>query len=658
MSRSYFHSRIDHFIETNKNTILGKLADSETFDITSKTKLAWNTEIDLIKNAVKGFDGYIHFEFKVPRMGKRVDVILIIKNIIFLIEFKIGSDSFESTSVTQLIDYVLDMKNFHEGSHNKIICPILVANKSNILTNEFNLSSDKIFGPIMSNGKDLNEIIKKTIGEVSEKAKEIDHELWLSSVYKPTPNIIQAAQALYEGHSVKEISRSDAGATNLTTTSDKIGEIILESKRNSNKAICFITGVPGAGKTLVGLNIATDKSEAIGVGKETVFLSGNGPLVSVLSEALARDKVKNHKDKGEKITKTDALREVKKFIQNIHHFRDDNLNAESAPYEKVVIFDESQRAWDEKQLSTKMREKGHIIKESEPDLLISVMNKHLDWCVIVCLVGGGQEINNGEAGISTWIESMDKNYKDWKVYLSDHIKNKEYSWGYNFDQIINSPRTFVSNELHLSVSLRSFRSENLSSFMNKVIDGDSTAAKLISETLHDYPIYVTRSLKSAKEWLKYISRGSERYGLVAEANAIRLKPEGVFVKSEIDPANWFLSDKNDIRSSFYLEDVATEYAVQGLELDWICVCWDASLRRINQNWELYKFIGTKFQKRSQKHQRRYLLNAYRVLLTRARQGLVVFVPKGDKEDSTRLPEFYNETFKFLIDCGFENLKET
>lgn len=656
MIKSYYSSKTQDFITTHDNEILGTLTSSENiFSITPKTTYAWQEEISVMKSSLEDIDGYIHFEYVIPRMGKRADVLLISKNIIFIIEFKVGSDVYDASSITQLVDYSLDLKNFHEGSHHQIVCPILIATEAH--ETNFNITTEEgdIFEPILSNGKNLNNIIKYVFQNTTNKTADINHDEWLESTYKPTPNIIEAAQALYEGHSVDEISRSDAGATNLTITSDKIGEIIIKAKENKEKAICFVTGVPGAGKTLVGLNIATDKSEAIGVGKETIFLSGNGPLVTVLSEALARDKVSNAKSKGETYRLSDARREVKKFIQNIHHFRDDNLHNTEAPFEKVVIFDESQRAWNQKKLQTKMKEKGHNIEMSEPDLLISEMDRHEDWCVIICLVGGGQEINLGEAGISTWIESMDTKYKDWKVYVSDQINNPEYSWGYSFDQILSSPRTTITKDLHLSVSLRSFRSENLSNYINEIINGNVSKALELKETISDYPVHITRSLSSAKAWLKDHARGSERYGLVAEANAIRLKPDGVFVKSEIDPANWFLADKDDVRSSYYLEDVATEYAVQGLELDWVCVCWDASLRRINDKWELYKFVGTKFQKRSQEHQRKYLLNAYRVLLTRARQGLIIFVPEGDIEDKTRDPKFYDGTYEYLINCGFDEL---
>jgi len=659
MSRSYVHKTLQDFILTDNQAILGELTEAESFDINTRTTAAWKGEIDLIKETLEGLDGHIHLEYVIPRMGKRVDVLLVIQNIIFLVEFKVGTGNYDAAAVNQLIDYTLDLQNFHEGSHDQILCPILIATQAEERSVDTILSEDKIFEPILSNGQNLKEVIQLVLSKSTNMGADINHDEWFAKNYKPTPNIIEAAQALYKGHDVTEISRSDAGATNLTDTSDEIRQIILRAKEENEKAICFVTGVPGSGKTLVGLNIATDQSHDIGTEGEIVFLSGNGPLVEVLSEALARDHVARSKENNEPITKNDAKRAAKGFIQNIHHFRDDNLKTESAPHDRVVIFDESQRAWDKNKLQTKMNEKGGLKEEfremSEPDLLISVMDRHQDWCVIVCLVGGGQEINRGEAGISTWIESMDTKYKDWKVYVSEEINNPEYSWGYSFDRILASSRTRILKKLHLSVSLRSFRSENLSNYINEVISGNIERALELKESLRDYPIYVTRSLTKAKKWLKEQARGSERYGLVAEANAIRLKPDGVFVKSEIDPAHWFLADKDDVRSSFYLEDVATEYAVQGLELDWVCICWDAGLRRIDDEWHLFKFIGTKFTNRKQENERKYLMNAYRVLLTRARQGLIVFVPLGDSEDKTRDPSFYDGTYDYLLNCGFSEV---
>ena len=656
MSRSYSYRTLQAFHETDPQIILGELTDAESFDINTRTTAAWKGEIALIQETLDGVDGHIHLEYIIPRMGKRVDVLLIIQNIIFLLEFKVGTDTYDAAAVNQLIDYALDMQNFHEGSHDQIICPILIATEAEEVSIDLILSNDQIFEPILSNGNNLKQIIELALSKTTNITPSINHDDWFVKSYKPTPNIIEAAQALYNDHDVTEISRSDAGATNLTDTSGEIQQIIKRAKEHNEKAICFVTGVPGSGKTLVGLNIATNKSNGIGAAGEIVFLSGNQPLVTVLSEALARDHVARAKEAGEPIAKADAIRLTKGFIQNIHHFRDDNLKTESAPHDRVVVFDESQRAWNKEKLQAFMKKNGNLKEEfkemSEPDLLISVMDRHQDWCVIVCLVGGGQEINKGEAGISTWIESMDTNFKDWKVYVSKEINEQDYSWGYSFDDILASERTSILENLHLSVSLRSFRSENLSNFINEVIAGNTHGAQNLRDSLTDYPICVTRSLPKAKEWLKNKARGSERYGLVAEANAIRLKPDGIFVKADIKAAHWFLADKDDVRSSYFLEDVATEYAVQGLELDWVCACWDAGLRRIDDEWEMYKFIGTKFTNRKAENERKYLMNAYRVLLTRARQGLIIFVPLGDNKDKTRDPSFYDGTYAYLLKCGF------
>ncbi|MDA9273945.1 DUF2075 domain-containing protein [Gammaproteobacteria bacterium] len=656
MSRSYCHRTLQDFLDADPKTILGELTDSESFDINTKTTDAWKGEIKLIQETLEGIQGHIHLEYIIPRMGKRVDVLLVIQNIIFLLEFKVGTDHYDASAINQVIDYALDMQNFHEGSHNQIICPILIATGAEEKTLDLILSNDQIFEPILSNGNNLKQIIQLALSKTTKMTPSINHDDWFAKSYKPTPNIIEAAQALYKGHDVTDISRSDAGATNLTDTSSEIQQIIKRAKEQNEKAICFVTGVPGSGKTLVGLNVATDQSNGIGASGEIVFLSGNGPLVNVLSEALARDHVARSTEDGERISKNDAMRLAKGFIQNIHHFRDDNLETEIAPHDRVVIFDESQRAWSKNKLQTFMKKRGGLKEEfkemSEPDLLISVMDRHQDWCVIVCLVGGGQEINKGEAGMSTWIKSMETKYKDWKVYVSNEINQSVYSWDYPLDSFLSSYRTTTIKNLHLSVSLRSFRSENLSNFINEVIAGNIEKAQNFKDSLSDYPLRVTRSLPKAKEWLKKEARGSERYGLVAEANAIRLKPDGIFIKSDIDEIHWFLADKDDVRSSYYLEDVATEYDVQGLELDWVCACWDAGLRRIDDEWQMYKFTGTKFTNRNAESERKYLMNAYRVLLTRARQGLIIFVPLGDSEDKTRDPSFYDGTYDYLLNCGF------
>jgi hypothetical protein len=474
------------------------------------------------------------------------------------------------------------------------------------------------------------------------------------TLYRPTPTIIEAAQALYKGHNVQEISRSDAGAQNLAIVASTINRIIEKTKKEKAKSICFVTGVPGAGKTLAGLNLANERHK-FSEEEHAVFLSGNGPLVYVLQEALARSKL----DEPGKRKKSDALREARAFIQNIHFFRDEALENSNPPIEKVVIFDEAQRVWDQVQTSKFMESKKgkSNFSQSEPEFLIGYMDRHEDWCVIVCLVGGGQEINTGEAGIIEWFSAIRKRFDHWRVYVSDKIADNIYTRGSNVDDILREiDHEFVS-QLHLKTSLRSFRSESVEKFVRVVLDYEKQqAVELLSHLKAKYPIVITRNIDEAKNWLREKARANERVGVIASSGAKRLKPYGIFVDLEVDPRNWFLNSKDDVRSSYYLEDVATEFMIQGLELDWVCVAWDADLRLIDGSYEYYEFRGKKWQKIHGEAKKWYLKNAYRVLLTRARQGMVIFVPPGDRKDETRNPSFYDQLYAYLREMGLKELQ--
>jgi hypothetical protein len=457
---------------------------------------------------------------------------------------------------------------------------------------------------------------------------------------------------------VADISRSDATAVNLTVTSDAISDIISSAKANSRKAICFVTGVPGAGKTLVGLNIATkhiDKTSEL----YSVFLSGNGPLVSILREALTRDKVRREKEQGRKAKKTAVRGAVEAFIQNVHHFRDECLiDSDRPPIEHVALFDEAQRAWNKQQTSAFMLRKRKVpnFQRSEPEFLISCLDRHRDWAVVVCLVGGGQEINTGEAGISEWIQSLMHGFPDWHIFISSRLTDSEYAAGHALDQLSTRSNVEFREELHLAVSMRSFRAENVSSLVKQILDLEQRQAKQTLQNIGErYPIVITRNLLTAKNWLRTQARGSERYGIVVSSEAQRLKPYAIDVRTPMDPIHWFLDDKADVRSSYYLEDVATEFHVQGLELDWACVTWDGDFRHTAGGWEHWSFRGDRWNRIRKPERKVYLKNAYRVLLTRARQGMVIVVPEGDSGDPTRDPTFYDSTFSYLAAVGFEVL---
>lgn len=658
MRRHYFSESINAFCSLSVEEIIGILILNNEFSSERTQTEAWKRQIEILQPILIGLNGSIFFEYSIPRMGKRIDVVLIIDNVIFILEFKVGEKEFLQAALDQVWDYSLDLKNFHETSVSHLIAPVLVATKAKevLISIATTNHSDNLLFPIKSNANNLLHTINAVL-EYSD-GENIDSDKWVLGRYSPTPTIIEAAMALYNGHTVSDISRSDATAQNLSHTSDAVSDIIKLAKEKSEKAICFVTGVPGAGKTLVGLNIATkhfDKDE----GLTSVFLSGNGPLVAILCEALTRDKVKRVKASGKKITKGEVMSEVKVFIQNVHHFRDDCLVDEFAPpFDHVAIFDEAQRAWNKEMTTNFMsRKKGRPgFQFSEPEFLISCLDRHKDWAVIVCLVGGGQEINTGEAGISEWIESLNRSFPEWKVYISNKLEDSEYASGKSLELIKEHKHVSIKPELHLSVSLRSFRAEHLSLLIKNILDLNIDMAKeYLIEINKKYPIVISRDLGKAKQWLKSKARGSERYGIVVSSQAQRLKPYAIDVKTPMDPIHWFLDDKDDVRSSYYLEDVATEFHVQGLELDWACVTWDADFRYSQDGWQHFSFVGNKWQHIRKEERKQYLKNAYRVLLTRARQGMVIVVPEGDSQDPTRMNDYYDTTFEYLKSVGFEEL---
>jgi Uncharacterized conserved protein (DUF2075) len=656
MNGAFYSSSIRELVDHTPEAILGILAKHNPFALDALQRNAWLTQIDLVRTQFRGLDGWIAFEFAIPRMGKRADVVMTSAGIVFVIEFKVGSHQFDAEAIDQVLDYALDLKNFHAGSHERRIVPVVVATMAEGTSFALTWGAAGVASPISSSGGNLGQIIRQVIAD-TPKQSDLKGIEWSKTGYKPTPTIIEAAQALYQGHRVEEITRSDSGAKNLSQTAACLAEVIDDAKARGRKAICFVTGVPGAGKTLAGLNLVTLRTRAHEE-EHAVFLSGNGPLVEVLREALARDECAQLKERGEKVKKSDAVRKVKSFIQNIMHFRDSNLVSSQPPIERVAVFDEAQRAWDAKHLANFMsQKKGQAnFQMSEPEFLISVMDRHDGWCTIVCLIGGGQEINAGEAGLTEWFSALQRSFRHWKVYTSDQLDHRDYHWGQDLPTLLEGLESQSFPALHLAVSVRSFRAERLSEFVGALVAGEADeAANLYQEIKASYPIAVTRDLSQAKRWLQHQARGSERIGIVASSGASRLKPEGINVHEKIVATTWFLNARDDVRSSYYMEDPATEFDIQGLELDWVGVCWDADFRWVDGKWQFYRFSGTRWQNVNDENRKTYLANAYRVLLTRARQGMVIFVPAGDIADATRPRSYYDGTTAFLLRCGLSLL---
>ena len=694
INRYFYKSTLQDFIGASIDKIFGTISMNDEGDSVAEQKYAWTEEIEIMQHTLAPWrdeSGQILFEYSIPRLGKRIDVVLLLRGIVFVIEFKAGQQSYLQADMEQVMDYALDLKNFHLDSHHRTIVPILVATEANDYSKKFFFSvyNDKIYNPLLTNAEHLQDLISDVLSNEQALPSNVDEFCnWAISRYSPTPTIIEAASALYHNHTVEDITRHEAAGAALEETTQFVLDIIQRSKERSEKSICFVTGVPGAGKTLVGLNVAIQQSikaeeESDSERNLAVYLSGNGPLVKVLTAALAKDKQRKEHEKGHKCNITDAKREVSQFIQIIHRYRGNMLAKIKLPIENgkleidetksvahqtaghgevehVAIFDEAQRSWDLEHLAGWLARGGSRggmkifpnFPMSEAEFLIWSLDLRKDWAVIVCLVGGGQEINTGEAGIGEWIRAVNEAFPHWKVYLSKHLTDKEYAEGNVSELIGHNANAQQVEQLHLAVSMRSFRAENLSKFVHNVLDRNIEQASILYQQIKDkYPIILTRSLDEAKKWLEQKARGSERYGIVVSSQAYRLKPLAIDVRLQPDIESWFLADKTDVRSSLFLEDAATEFDIQGLELDWTCLVWDGDFRHTPNGWNHNAFRGSKWQKIRQPEAQSYQLNAYRVLMTRARQGMIICVPEGNAEDHTRLPEFYDGTYKYLKSIG-------
>ena len=656
-SWAWYQAPIAEFLGETNDSVVGALATGSQFPITPAQAQAWKAEVDLLKSWLDGVSGEVLLEFTIPRLGGRIDAVVLTGPLVFVIEFKVGATEFDYSAVTQAWDYALDLKNFHSASHSAAIVPLVVATEA--LSSppvRVNFAEDMVCYPIRIHPDGARAAIRQITEQATGLA--IDPLAWPYAPYRPTPTIVEAARSLYAKHSVHDIARHDAGAQNLHVTSKRVEDLIEQAKSTREKLICFVTGVPGAGKTLVGLNIATqkrDKTEST----HAVFLSGNGPLVAVLQEALIRDDLVRRRQAGERTSKKRVANPVKAFIQNVHHFRDAALKDNDPPDDHVVIFDEAQRAWNLKKTAQFMKSrKGQPnFNYSEPAFLISYMDRHPDWAVIVCLVGGGQEIHTGEAGIGEWLRACNTLFPDWHVYISENLTDSEYAAGNVVRQTHERSNAHFDRNLHLSVSMRSFRAEHVSHFVKALLDGSSDVARDQLATMSGrFPIVVTRDVEKAKRWIRSKARGSERFGLVASSKAMRLKPHAIDIRVSVDPVQWFLNDDTDTRSSQYLEDCATEFQVQGLELDWTCVNWDGDFRRTADGWSYNDFRGSRWERIRSIERQAYLRNAYRVLLTRARQGMIIFLPPGSADDPTRPPDFYDYTFGYLTNIGIPVLQ--
>lgn len=665
---AYYRATIQEFLTEAPQNVLGTLQKAYAADgflsLYTKQTQAWATVIPLLKAqfelliqtqpAAKTWS--VILEYPLYRLRKRIDIVVLAGAQIAVIECKVGSKEFLTQDRRQVEEYALDLRDFHEASNSRRLVPVLWSTLAFELPSEYGeyaSSHDQVAPTVLVGTHGLAAQLSKL--HDSGSSPLLVAEAWDRSAYRPVPNIIEAATSIFSGHDVRAIANYDAD--NLHIASARLVALIQEAKERKKRYMLFLSGVPGAGKTLAGLHVVHNAiSSGIEQEGDIVYLSGNTPLVVVLREALALNEYERNRS-ARKLD--DVRRSVRTRIQHINDFLQQGIVGDSArpPHEHVIVFDEAQRAWDEKQGLEKFQRTA-----SEPELIVELMERHKDWCVCICLVGGGQEINSGEKGVLGWGEALRKlsseRQAQWSVFAPPHVLTGGVSAGaFSLGELPPLISTHEEDTLQLSVSIRSYRSPKLSQWVNEVLAGDSDAARATASELGAYPLYITRSLPQAKQWLKEQAKGQRRYGLLASSGARRLRADGIgtllHATAGAEIAHWYLNEQGDIRSSFALEVPANEYTCQGLELDFTCLCWggDFLWGEDEQGWQHARLSGNSWQKQRTPTAQQFLQNSYRVLLTRAREGMVLWIPNGDDNDHTRPTEPLDATARFLVRCG-------
>jgi hypothetical protein len=665
---AFFKSSVGSFLHTNSASTIGSLSTaliSRFAGDHAQQVRSWAAQLDILRSALHSCLAtkdsverwVLLLEYPLLRLQRRLDVVLLCGQRVIVIEFKVGAATYQPADVRQVEDYALDLRDFHEISHNLNIVPVLCATEAPAVP--FSVGTELgVAGLCRCNRTTLSSLLVEVAS--TDNGLQIDSEHWDNSPYRPVPTIIEAAELLYAGHQVAEIAHASSNPENLTVTTDRLIEVVADAQHNKKHIVVFLTGVPGSGKTLVGLNAIHDPRFRAEQRPAGAFLSGNAPLVTVLREALARDM-------AERTAKTlaDARREVRAEIQSLMTYLEEYLVAHprQAPAEKVIVFDEAQRAWDAEYGAHKFSR-----PKSEPALFLEIMERHLDWAVIIALVGGGQEINRGERGLAEWGAALTERRADtmsskWHVIAAPDIVTgvEATAWQSLFPSGISPNWVVWDKRLHLPTSARSYRCLAITQWVNSLLEGRIASAREIAQGTDDFPVYVTRSLEKARRWLLKNARGNRRCGLVATSGARRLRADGLGVTlsaNELsDVANWYLLPKGDIRSSHALEVAANEYTCQGLELDYVGVCWDGDLLwdQASASWRPRRLTGSQWQTVANPDAKRWAINKYRVLLTRARIGFVIWVPEGSVDDPTRDCAVRNDIADILSAAGVRHL---
>lgn len=673
MIGAYFETSVRGFLADDVDRILGLLHDAYSMDgfqqqYTAQTR-SWSGALPLLRDALDGVlairpeaaSWRILLEFPLYRLRRRVDLIVLTDDYVVVVELKVGERKFLGTDRRQVEEYALDLRDFHKASAALRLVPCLWCTKAPTQSG-YPLIGGANVAPVNELGQgDLGPFLGR-LPRTNSGAVRAVREEWSKAAYRPVPSVIQAATTLFAGHDVRELAHADAD--NLEVTAARVVELVDQAKESGGRYLIFVTGVPGSGKTLAGLQVV---HSAVENGEEQegeiVYLSGNTPLVTVLRESLALDRYRQARHRGEALKKSAARREVRTQVQHIIDFLREYLtkDTERPPDVHAIVFDEAQRAWDRAQGKRKFDRSA-----SEPQLLIEIMNRHDDWCVLIGLIGGGQEINSGEEGVTGWGKALRQLHADelqgWEVFAAGKALTGDSSTGgLSLGELPESVELHADEKLRLTVPLRSYRSPFVADWVAAVLEGDAQAARRIMSDIASYPVLMTRELEEARVWLEQQGRGERRYGLVASSGARRLRAEGLGVSLNATDrekiAYWYLNKPGDVRSSFALEVTANEYTTQGLELDFVGLCWggDFGWSRRRDAWCHRAFRGNRWTVSRSPERKRYTENSYRVLLTRAREGIVLWVPQGSAEDPTRNPAWYEETTEYLAECGVRQL---
>lgn len=663
---AYYLRTLAEFVAETPTGVVGQLAEAnaknERFQLAPEAIEGWRDQLpglftaiqQLIESNPGAKNWSIILEYPIPQVGKRIDAVVLAHDLVIVLEIKTGES--RTSAVRQVEDYGVNLACFHETSRNRKIVPVAVSAGALPRSRDERAFKYLLLPTRIAKWNQLgSELIDIVRTQMNENVPAIDAATWNAGRFKPIPPIIDAAVALYSGHTVFEIGHSCAAQDQLDITTRALVKAARTASEENGKAICFVTGVPGAGKTLVGLN-AVHHSE---LREQSAFLSGNGPLVKIIREALVRDVLERARATGDRSTRADAEQAVHAFVRSVHQFAAEHYKPGApVPAQRVIVFDEAQRAWDAEQ--NKRARRPDI---SEPAMMLDVMNRIEGWATIIALVGSGQEINRGEAGLAEWGSAL-AGFPHWRVHASPFVLDKDKPGPKLFREPDVAPDRIVRNEtLDLPVATRAIRAQQMSEWVDAVLAGNSGRASQICESFDEKPV-LSRNLQTARQWLSNMRCGFQRTGLLCSSSAMRLRVDGLEPSFDFhrrfEWEHWFLdwdgpedSKKRprDVRSSCTLEVAATQFEVQGLELDWVGLCWGEDFVRDNGVWKHFRFNHKHWRPVKNGRKQQFLTNAYRVLLTRARQGMVLYVPQPSSTLWSRLGERLDETADFLVQCG-------